>query len=70
MPDTKYHLILKNPLEYGYHGLDLCSKVGYLLNSIRLDKLSTTVNPVRMHPDEYEKDFNADVTFLTQYITK
>ena len=31
---------------------------------------STAVATVRVHLDKYEKDFNAIVTFLTQYIDK
>ena len=41
-----------------------------LLKGIRCDKLSTAVVTVRVHPDRYEKDFDAVVTFLTQYIDK
>ena len=57
-------------MEYGYQGLDSGSKVRYLLNSIWCDKLSTAVTAVRAHPDKYQKDFNAVVAFLTQYIDK
>ena len=32
--------------------------------------MSTTVAAVRAHPDRYEKDFDAVVAFLTQYIDK
>ena len=42
----------------------------YLLNGVRCDKLSTAVATVRVHPDKYEKDFDAVVTFFTQYINK
>ena len=45
-------------------------KVRYLMNGIRCGKLSTVVAAVRVHPDKYEKDFDAVVTFLTQYIDK
>ena len=41
-------------------------KVQYLLNGIRCDELSTAVAKVRAHPDRYEKDFDAVVTFLPQ----
>ena len=34
------------------------------------DKFSTAVATVRLHPDKYEKDFDAVVTFLTQHINK
>ena len=44
-------------MEYGCQGLDPESKVRYLLNGIRCDKLSTVVAAVRAHPDKYEKDF-------------
>ena len=57
-------------MEYGYQGLDPGSKVPYSLNGIRCDKLSTAVAAVRAHPDKYEKDFDAAVAFLTQYIDK
>ena len=58
-------------MEYEYQGHDPRSKVRYLLNgSIRCDKLSTVVTAVRANPDKYEKDLNAAVTFLTQYIDK
>ena len=46
------------------------SKVCYLLNGIRCDKLSTAVAKVKVYPNKYEKDFDAAVTFLTQYIDK
>ena len=32
--------------------------------------MSTAVVAVRVHPDMYEKDFDAVVAFLTQYIDK
>ena len=57
-------------MEYRYKGLDPGSKVQYLLNGIKCDKLSTAVTTVRAHPDKYEKDFDAVVTFITQYINK
>ena len=57
-------------MENGYQGLDPGPKVQYLLNGIRCDKLSTAVVAVRVHPDMYEKDFDAVVAFLTQYINK
>ena len=57
-------------MEYGHQGLDSGSKVKYLLNGIKCDKLSTAVAAVRSHPDKYEKKFDAVVTFLTQYINK
>ena len=57
-------------MEYGYQGLDPGSKVRYLLNGIRCNKLSTAVATVRTHQDKYKKNFNAVVTFLTQYINK
>ena len=56
-------------MEYGYQGLYPGSKVQYLLNDIRCDKLSTVVTIVRTHLGK-EKDFNAVVVFLTQYIEK
>ena len=62
---VKYHIILRNLMEYGYQGLDPGLKVRYLLNDIRCDKLSTAVVTVRAHPDMYEKNFNTVVTFLT-----
>ena len=67
---VKYHIILGNLMEYGYQGLDPGSKVWYLLNGIKCNKLSTSVATVRAHPDKYEKDFNAVVTFLIHYINK
>ena len=57
-------------MEYGYQGLDPGSKVWYLLNGIRCDKMSKAVATVRAHPGKYEKDFDAVVAFLTQYIDK
>ena len=53
-------------MEYVYQGLDPGSKVRYLLNGIRCDKLSTAAATVSVHPDKYEKDFDTVVTFLTQ----
>ena len=57
-------------MEYGYQGLDPGSKVCYLLNGIRSDKLSTAVTAVRVQPVTYEKDFDAVVAFLSHYIDK
>ena len=57
-------------MEYVYQRLHPGSKARYLLNGIRCDKLSTALAAVRAHPDKYEKDFYAVVTFLTQYIDK
>ena len=65
-----YHIILGNLMEYGYQGLDPGSKVIYLLNGIRCDKLSTAVVSVMAHLDKYKKDCDAVVTFLTKYIDK
>ena len=67
---VKYRVILGNLMEYKYQGLDPGSKVQCLLNSMRCGKLSTAVAAVRAHTDKYEKDFDAVVTFLTQYIDK
>ena len=47
--------------------LDPTSIVQYLLNGIRCDKLFTAVTAVRANPDEYKKDFDAVVAFLTHY---
>ena len=49
---VKYHIILENPMDYGYQGLDPGSKVKYLLNGIRCNKLSTAVATVRVHPEK------------------
>ena len=46
------------------------AKYAKMLNGISCDKLSTAVTAVRAHPDKYEKDFDAIVTFLSQYINK
>ena len=54
----------------GYQGLDPGSKVEYLLNGIRYDKLSTAVTAVRAHPDKYKKNFDAVVAILIQYFYK
>ena len=40
------------------------------LNGIRHDKVFILVATVRVHPDKYEKDFDAVVTFLTSCIDK
>ena len=57
-------------MEYGYQGLDPGSKVQYLLNGIRYNQLSTAVATVRAHQEQYEKDFDTVVIFLSQYIDK
>ena len=57
-------------MEYGYQGLNPGLNVRYLMNGIRCNKFSTAVATVRVHPDRYEKDSYAVVTFLTQYINK
>ena len=67
---VKYYIILGSLMEYGYQGFGPGSKVRYLLNGIRCDKLSTAVTAVRAHPDKWEKDFDALVAFFTQYIDK
>ena len=41
-----------------------------MLNGIRYNKLSNAVAAVRVHPDKYEKNFDAVVAFLSQYIEK
>ena len=64
------HIIPGNFMEYGYQGLDPGLEVLYLLNGIRCDKLSIAVGSERMHPDKYEKDFDAVAAFLTQHIHK
>ena len=50
--------VFGNVMEYGYQGINPGSKVQYLLNSIRYDKLSTAVAKVWMHSGRYEKDFS------------
>ena len=65
-----YHIILTNLMEYRYQGLDPGLKVRYLLNDIMCDRLSIAVAAVRAHPDRYEKDFDAVITFLSQYIDR
>ena len=40
------------------------------MKDIRCDKFSTAGATVRVHPDKYEKDFDAVVTLLSQYINK
>ena len=65
---VKYHIILEILTDHVYQGLDPGSKVGYLLNDIRCDKLSAAVVAVWARPKKYEKDFDAVVDFLTQYI--
>ena len=40
------------------------------MNDIRYDKFSTAFATIRAHPDKYEKDFDAVVTILTEYIDK
>ena len=59
-----------NLMEYGYQGLDPGSKVRYLLNSFRCNKLSPAVSTVRVHLDKYKKDIDKVVAFLTQCINK
>ena len=34
------------------------------------DKFLTKITTLKAYPDKYEKDFNAVVTYLTQYINK
>ena len=46
------------------------SKVRYLLNVIRCEGLFTAVIAVRAHPDRYEKDVDAVIAFLSQYIDR
>ena len=65
---VKHHIILENLKEYEYQGLDPGSN--FLLNGIRCEKLSIVIVIVMALPDKYEKDFDAMVTFLTQYIDK
>ena len=70
IPTCQVHIIIENLKEYGYQVLDLRSNVQYLLNGFRYEKLSTAVATVKAHPDKYEKDFDAVVAFLTQYMDK
>ena len=69
-PKCQVSYLLGNLTEYGYQGLDPGLKVQYLLNGIRCDKLFTAVPTVRAHLDNYKKDFNAVVSFLSQCIDK
>ena len=62
---VKYHNILGLLMEERHQDLYPVSKVQYLLNGIRSDKLSTAVAAVKAHPDKYDKDFKAVVTFLS-----
>ena len=48
---VKYNIIQRNHMEYGCQGLDPGSKVQYLLNGIRCDKLFMAVATVRAHSD-------------------
>ena len=57
-------------MEYGYQGLDPGSKVQYLFNGKRSDKLSTAVATVTVQPDKCENDFDAVVALLSEYIDK
>ena len=57
-------------MKHGYQGLDPRLKVQYLLNGIRCDKFSTAITTVRAHPENYKNDFDAVVTFLSQFIDK
>ena len=57
-------------MKYGYKGLNPVLKVRYLLNGIRCNKLFTVVAILKVHPDKYEKDFDAVIAFLTQYINR
>ena len=57
-------------MEYEYQDIDPGLKVWYLLSGIRCDKLSTAVAAARVHPNKHEKNFDAVVAFLTQYINK
>ena len=57
-------------MEYWCQGLDPGLKVQYILNDIRCDKSPTAVATARVHPDNYEKKFDAVVAFLTLYIDK
>ena len=66
---VKYHIIIRNLMKYGHQGLNSGSKVWYLMNSIRCEKLSA-VATVRAHMNKYQKDFDAVVIFHTQYIDK
>ena len=57
-------------MEYRYQGLNSGTKVQYLLNGIRCDKLSTAVAAVRAYPGKYNTNFDAAVAFLTHDINK
>ena len=66
--NVKYDDILENLMKYKYQGLDPGTKAHHLLNGIRWDKLSIIIFTARAHPDKYDKDFDALVTYLSQYI--
>ena len=60
----------RNLMEHGYQGLVPELKVKYVLNGIKCDKLSTAVATAKVQQDEYKKDFDVVVTFLSQDIKK
>ena len=59
-----------NLIQYGYQGLDPGSKVRYLLNDMRCDKLSIAVATVRAHPDNYVLDAKNGNTLWADAISK
>ena len=67
---VNYHIILENLNEYRYQCLDSGMEVHHLLNDIRSDKLPVVIVIVRVHPNKYENNFDAVVTYLSQYIDK
>ena len=45
-------------------------KVHHVLNEIRWEKTSTEGITVKAHPDRYEKEIDAVVAYLSQYVKK
>ena len=51
-------------------GLDPGTKVCNLINGIKCDKISIAIFAVKAYPDKYEKNFDAVVAYLSQYVEK
>ena len=58
------HTIMKSLADYGYSGLDNCTKVCHFLKRVQRTELEAMVSVVHAQPEKYNMDFDATVSCL------
>jgi hypothetical protein len=64
---TSRHQILKNLTQYGYAGIDERTKVQYLLEGIKTDKLDVPKSTI-LSKQRFQNNFDACVTFYKSFL--